>query len=108
MKDNRSSASPVSAKTRNVDKAKRTKKVPVENPITESSNNPPMIEQTITPPAHIWSKIERILDKQDQLKAACNPTQSNFAAKGKTIDSKHLDFAAAAVTLAAYMERITC
>jgi hypothetical protein len=32
-------------------------------------SNPPMNEQTVVPPPHVWSKIERILDEQEKTKA---------------------------------------
>jgi hypothetical protein len=42
-----------------------SKTIFVDPPIS----NPPMNEQSIVPPAHVWSKIEMILEQQEQAKA---------------------------------------
>jgi hypothetical protein len=44
----------------------KTETIFVDPPIS----NPPMNEQPIVPPPHVWSKIERILEEQEKTKAA--------------------------------------
>jgi hypothetical protein len=44
--------------------------------ITDSSNlyvtNSPMSEQIVIPPAHVWEKIERVLNEQDRTESSLN------------------------------------
>ncbi len=54
-------------------RTKRAKNELNANQISQASiTNPPMTEQIVVPPSHIWNKIENILNQQDQAKALAN------------------------------------
>lgn len=60
----------------------------LENPYMHSKNATlPMREQAIAPPAHVWDKIERILDEQDKqvqhFKDVLNEQKTSIAKNAK-------------------------
>jgi len=41
-------------------------------------SNPPMNEQSVVPPPHIWSRIEKILDTQEQKKSLAESPANRY------------------------------
>lgn len=48
--------------------ANTSKHLSSKNHFLPSSTYPPMTEQFVAPPPHIWARIEKVLDEQDQTK----------------------------------------
>jgi hypothetical protein len=57
----------------------------------------PMFEQFVTPPAHVWEKISKVLDQQDNLKNAPYLNRSVKQVTGDKVRRK-IYYAAFAVT----------
>lgn len=56
-------------------RAKRLKGAISRNQFTQLPIlNPPMTEQAVVPPPHVWNRIEKILDTQDRAKSVTNAT----------------------------------
>lgn len=64
---------------------------------TQENCTPPMFETSVTPPPHVWEKIARALDKQDNLKNA-HYFKSNVGTTTSNKIRKKIYFTAVAIT----------
>ncbi len=61
---------------------------------------PPMIEQEIAPPLHVWEKISRILDEQDRARLIGSPLSEILPAKSNQFHKYFFATLTAAVVVA--------